>query len=183
MPDNVVVGSFFRSPLGVFVAVLVVGFIFIAVGMRAFGGTSGSASGVPYHHATPLSPAQFRRAGVRICLSFRSLAKAIKADGKARNLREATRLFRKFTPRFDRLIAELDGLVPPRSAAAYFRRMRRRLDAVNRDMDQLDHFAETGQWRRFVLFARSTFHKDIKRLGPPTKLRDIRCGQASHTSA
>jgi hypothetical protein len=94
----------------------------------------------------------------------------------------STRFFRKFTPRFDRLTAELDELIPPPAAAASFRRMLRRVDAVSRDIDQLDHFAETGQWRRFVLFTRSTFRKDIKRLGPPTKLRDIHCGQASHTT-
>jgi hypothetical protein len=165
----------------VFVAVVVVGLILIAVGMTAFGGTSSSAAG-GYHAPKPLTPAPFRRAGVRLCLSFRSLAKAVKANGKVHSLREATRFFRKFTPRFDRLTAELEGLVPPRSAAASFRRMSRRIDAVRGDMDQVDHFSETGQWRRFVLFARSTFRKDIKRLGPPTKLRDIHCGEVSHTT-
>jgi hypothetical protein len=173
-------GSFFRRPLGVFVGVVVVGLILIAVGMTVFGGNSSTAA--YYQSRTPLTPAQFRRAGVRICLSARSLARAIKANGKAHNLREARRDFREYTPRFDRLTAEIDGLVPPPSAAAPFRRMRRRLDAVTRDWDRLDHFAETGQWRRFVLFARSTFRKDIKRLGPPTKLRDIHCGQANHTT-
>ena len=181
MPDNVVVGSFFRKPLGLSVAIVVVGLIVIAVGMTAFGGTSSTSAG-SYHAPKPLTPAQFRRAGVRLCLSARSLARAVEANGKVHSLREARGFFRKFTPRFDRLIAEFDGLVPPRSFAAPYRRMLRRLDAVSRDMDQLDHFAETGQWRRFVLFVRSTFRKDIKRLGPPTKLRDIHCGQVSHAT-
>jgi hypothetical protein len=174
-------GSFFRRPLGLFVAIVVVGIILIGVGMTAFGGTSSPSAG-SYHAPKPLTPAQFRRAGVRVCLSARSLARAIKVNGKARNLRDVRKDFRMFTPRFDRLIGEFDGLVPPRSAASSFRRMRRMLDAVNRDWDQLDHFAATGQWRRFVLFARSTFRKDIRRLGPPTRLRDIHCGQVSHTT-
>lgn len=180
MSDNVVVGSFFRRPLGVFTAVLVVGLVVIAAAMSAFGGTSGGS----YQVAGPLSPAQFRRASVRICLSFRSLDKAIIANGKVRNLREATRFFHKFTPRFDHLTADVDGLVPPASAAASFRRLRTNLDAANRALDRLDHLAETHQWRRFVLFARSRSYKNtFKRLGPPTKLRDITCGQASHTAA
>jgi hypothetical protein len=173
-------GPFFRRPLRLFVAIVVVGCIVIGVGMTAFGGRPATPADF-YHPPKPLTPAQFKRAGVRLCLSAHSLDRAVKANGKPRNLRDVKRFFRKFTPRFDRLIAQFDRLVPPRSVAAYYRRMLRRLDPVSRDMDQLEHYAETGQWRRFVLFVRSTFRKDIKRLGPPTQQQDDNCGQVSHS--
>jgi hypothetical protein len=192
---NLMMGSFFRNPLGLFTAIVVVGLILIVAGMSAFGGTSsgtpggasGGPAGGPYHGATPLSPAQFRRAGVRICLSFRSLDKAIHANGKPHSLRETTRFFRIYTPTFDRLTREVDELIPPPSAvraAATLRRLRSKLDRFDRAMDHLDHFAETGQWRQFVLLARSRSFKDLlKGFGHPKKLRDIHCGQGNFNIA
>lgn len=183
LSEMVVVGSFFRRPLGMFVAVLVVGFALLAVGMTAFGGGSGGTSGGPYHVAKPLSPAQFRRAGVRICLSLRSQLRWL-ATHKPSNLREVTRYEARATAIFDRLTREVDAVVPPPSAAAAFRRLRRNLGLADGALHRLNHLTETHQWRRAVFLIRSPWWKNIeRRLGPPLKLRDMHCGQASHTLA
>jgi hypothetical protein len=87
------------------------------------------------------------------------------------------------TPRFDGLTREVDRLVPPPSAAktaAALKRLRSKLDPFDRALDHLDHFAETRQWRRFVLLARSPgFKRLVEDFGSPGKLRNIHCGRAS----
>ena len=183
MPDNVFVGSFLRKPLGLFAATLVVGFAVIAVGMMALGGTSGSAGPSP----TPQLPAavekaRFQHAAMHICLSSRSLVKGVIARGKPHSLREATSDFHWMTPRFDSLTREVDALVLPTAAgktAAALERLRRKLDQFDRALDHLDHFAETRQWRRFVLLARSPgFRRLGNQFGSHRKLRNIRCSRA-----
>lgn len=181
-PDNPIVGSFLRKPLGLFAATLLVGFAVIAVGMEAFGGGSG---GVPPTSQAPtaVAKARFKHAALQICLSSRSLVKGVIARGKPHSLREATRDFQWMTPRFDGLTREVDGLVVAPSAgkaAAALERLRRKLDPFDRALDHLDHFAETRQWRRFVLLARSPGFKRLgKQFGSHRELRNIRCSPAS----
>jgi len=175
-------GSFFRTPLGLFVATLVVGAVVIAVGMKAYGGGGGAVPPTP-QVPTAVARARFRHAAIRLCLSARALHRGIVARGKPRNLRQATRMFHWMTPRIDGMTREVDGLVPPPSAVAaakHLRRLRRKFDRFDRALDHLDHFAETGQWRRFVLLARSPGFKKLgKSFGPHRKLRNIHCGTAS----
>jgi hypothetical protein len=175
VPENLVVGSFFRKPLGVFAATLVVGCALLAVGMAAFGGTSGTSSS--YHPPTPLTPAQFRKAGERIGMSVCLQLKPI-VNKKPRNLREVARGMRGITAIFDGLRMKLYGLVPPASAAASFQRLRKNFDALDGAFRRLDHLAATRQWRRFVLLARSKWFKDIaRRFGPIKKVGKLQCGQ------
>jgi hypothetical protein len=170
-PDNMVVGSFFRKPLGVFAAALVVGSALLTVGMSAFGGTSGSS----YRPPTPLTPAQFRRAGERIGMSVCLQLKPI-VNKKPRNLRQVARGMRGITAIFDGLRVKLYRLVPPPSAAASFQRLRRNFDALDGAFRRLDHLAATRQWRRFVLLARSKWFKDIaRRFGPIKKVGKLQC--------
>jgi hypothetical protein len=172
------VGSFFRRPLGAFVATLVVGSAVLAVGMTAFGGTSGAPSS--YHAAKPLTRAQFRRAGVRIgrsiCLQLRPIV-----NKKPRTLREFTTGIRRIDAIFNRLRTEMYGLVPPPSAAASFQGLRRNLNAFGSVLHRLDHMAQTRQWWRFVLLARSRWFRHIVRRFGPIKTGKLRCGQASRT--
>jgi hypothetical protein len=184
MPDNVVVASFLRKPLGLLAATLAVGLAVIGAGMTVFGGTSGSGPNPPPPNLpAPVTQAQFKRAAMRICLSARALDKSIITAGKPRNLREAARYFRRFTPRFDQLTRDVDALTPPPSAtaeAAALRRLRGKLHRFDRALDRLDHFAETRQWRMFVLLARSPGFKHlVRQFGSSRKLRDIHCGQNS----
>lgn len=172
-------GSFFRRPLGAFATVLAVGFAVIAVGMTAFGGGASGGRG-PYHSAKALTPAQFRRAGDRIGLSFCLPLKPI-VNRKPRTLREFRRNIRRITAIFDGLRTKLYGLVPPSSEAASFQRLRSNFDAFDHALHRLDHLAETRQWRRFVLLARSRWFRDIARRFGPIKKGRLRCGRAGHT--
>jgi hypothetical protein len=182
-PDKVVVGRFLRKPLGPFAATLAVGVIVIAVGMKAYGASGGAASPPPPRALPAVTKAKFERAAMHICLSSRSLVEGVIARGKPRSLRAAAAEFHWMTPRFDGLTREVDGLVPPPSAAkaaVSLKRLRSKLDPFDRALDHLDHFAETRQWRRFVLLARSRgFEKLVKDFGSPRKLRNIHCGRAS----
>jgi hypothetical protein len=171
-------GSFFRRPLGACIATLAIGFILIAVGMKATGGTSGSLS----RAARPLTRAQFRRAGERIGRSICLQLKPI-VNKKPRTLREFTRGIRRIDTIFSRLRAEMYGLVPPPSAATSFQRLRSNLDAFDLVLHRLDHMAQTRQWRRFVLLARSRWFKKIVRRFGPVKKGGLHCGQPSHTLA
>jgi hypothetical protein len=183
VPEYMVMASFFRSPLGILVAVLVVGLAVIALGMKAFGGTPGDTFGGLPPPPTPLSRAQFKRAGQRICLSLRPQLRWL-ANNKPRKLRQLPNYIARDTSIVDRLTAELDRLVPPPSAAASFRHLRRNLGVVDRAMHRLNHLTQTHQWRRGYLLVHSRWWKKMeKRLGPYRPLKDIRCGQASHTSA
>jgi hypothetical protein len=174
-------GSFLRKPLGLFVAIVVVGFMFIAVGMTAFGGTSSTPGGLP-PAPTPLSRAQLKRAGVRICLSLRPQLRWL-ANNKPRKLRQLPKYIARATSIIDRLTTDVDRLVPPPSAPASFRHLRRNVGAEDRAMHRLNHLTQTHQWRRgYLLIHSRSWKKMEKRLGPYRPLKDIRCGQASHTS-
>jgi hypothetical protein len=180
MSDNTVMGSFFRSPLGLFVATLAVGGILLAAGMTAFGGTSGRTAGSVPPPPKPLSPAQFNRAGEHICVSLRSQLVWL-AHHKPKNLRQVTSYMSRATSIFDRLTADVDGIVPPPAAAASFRHLRANLGVADRALHRLNHLTETHQWRRVVLLVRSRWWKNIgERFGPPTKVKDIHCGWMRH---
>jgi hypothetical protein len=174
-----VVLAFLRRPLGLFAAIVVVGLIVIAVGMTAFGGTSGGSS----YSVTALSPAQFARAGEHACLSLRRQLKPV-VGKERRSLRARAQSIRLITATFDRLTADLYGVVAPASDAASFRRLLASLKAADLGLHRLDHFAGTGQWQSAAVFVRSTEWKDIgKQLGPPAKRVDLRCNGARRTSA
>jgi hypothetical protein len=178
VPDNLGMGSFLRRPLGAFIATLVVGSAILAVGMKAFGGTSG----VPYPSAKPLTLKQFNRAGMQMCLSLRPQLEWVIHMKKPRNLREVTRDSRRLSAIADRMTADLHELIPPPSLAARYQRMVRKFDTLDHAIRRLDHLAETRQWRRFVLLVRSRWWKHIGRLfGPPRQVRHIRCGGAGNT--
>jgi hypothetical protein len=177
-------GSLLRKPLGVFVAALAVGLAVILVGMKAYGGNSGGAVPPPTPQLSPVvMKAKFQHAAIQMCLSSRALIKGIIARGKPRSLRDATSDFHWMTPRIDSLARQIDGLVPPPSdarTAAALKRVRSKLNRFDRALDHLDHFAETGQWRMFVLLARSPGFKRLsKQFGSSRKVRNIHCGQAS----
>lgn len=178
-PDNVGMRSFLRKPLGVFAVTLALGSVLLAVGMTAFGGTSGgSSSGSSYHSRPPLTAPQFRRAGERIGLSI-CLKLAPIVNRKPRTLRAFTKGMRRITSLVDRMTAQLNGLVPPPSAARPFERFLRKINAADHAIDHADHFAETHQWRRFVLLVRSRGWKNVfRKFGPITKGK-LRCGQSN----
>src|SRR6478752_4534739 len=164
-------GSFFRRPLGAFVATLVVGSALLAVGLKAYGGTSG----VPYPSAKPLTREQFNRAGVQMCLSLRPQLEWVMHMKKPRNLREVTTDSRWLTSITDRMTTDLHGLIPPPSLAVRYHRVLRKFDTLDHAVRRLNHLAETRQWRRFVLLIRSRWWKNIGKLfGPPRKVRHIR---------
>jgi hypothetical protein len=170
-------GSFLRSPLGVFVAILVVGFALIAAGMTAFGGTSAS----PYNAAKPLTLAQFKRVnaqlGRSICLQLKPIV-----NKKPHSLREFTGGLRRITVVFDGLGTRLAVLVPPPSRARSFFRFRNKVDRAIPAMDRANHLAQTSQWRQLVLFVRSKSWKKIFRSFGGAKGK-LRCGHPSHAAA
>ena len=172
-------GSFLRRPLGLFAAIVVIGVILIAVGMKALGGTSG-ASG---YSATPLSRQQFARLGEHACLSLRRQLKAV-TDKRPGTLTGAARSVRRTASILDRLNMELDGRVPPPSEVAPFRRLLGSIQTADRAMRRLDRLTETGQWQSATLLARSRSWQDTrKRPRPSAKAADIRCGRARRTDA
>jgi hypothetical protein len=172
-------GSFFRHPLALFAAILVVGVALIAGGMKAFGGTSGK----PADAATPLSPGQFAQANERICVSLRQELQSLVAHGKPRSLRQAITYIRRGTTLFDHLRTEYYSLIPPPSYRVQFRRLLTRLNVMDVAMHHLDHLADTHQWARFVLLARSrSFKKLFRDSGPPTRLKQM-CRPAGQTVA
>jgi hypothetical protein len=178
-PDMRFVASFFRKPLVAFTAVVVVGFALIFASMTAFGGTSATRS-----PATPkiLTPAQFRQAGERIgrsvCLQLKPIL-----NKKPHSLREVASGMRRISAVFDRLTTAIDRLLPPPAAAPLILRLRKNLGVADGAMRRAAHLAETHQWRRFVLFVRSPYFKNIgKRFGPVHKGK-LRCGQANVTTA
>jgi hypothetical protein len=179
-PDNLVVVSLLRNPVALFGVILAVGLGAIAVGMTAFGGTSGGPSSAPPPNSpAALTPAQFKRAGVGICMSLRPqlIWVANLHKHRPRNLRQVTRDFRTLTSIFGRLTTDLHRVVPPASRAFRYRHLLRKVDRFEQGMRRLNHLAETHQWRQLVLLARSSWWKDIGKLfGPPRKMGRLRCG-------
>lgn len=179
-PDNRTVASFFRKPLGVFTAVVVVGLVLILAGMSAFGGTSGPAAG-----STPklLTPAQFRQAGEHIGRSICLQLKPI-VNKKPHSLRDVSSGMRRISAVFDRLTRAINRLLPPPSAQAQIQHLRTNLGVADGAIRRAAHLAETHQWRRFVLFVRSPYFKRIGRRFGPVHKGKLRCsGRADLTTA
>jgi hypothetical protein len=179
LPDNIFVASFFRKPLGLFSAIVVVGLVLIVAAMSAFGGTSKP----PDYAPKPLTPAQFRLAGEHMCVSMRPQLRWL-ATHKPRKLRQLPKYIARATSMIDQLTTQVDRLVPPPSVAPSFDRMRRNIGAAVQAMHRLNHLTQTHQWRLGYLLVHSRWWKKMeKRLGPYRPAKDIRCGRARHSSA
>lgn len=171
-------GSFLRTPLGLFTAIVVVGLVLILAAMSAFGSTSSEVVQPP----TPLTKAQFKHAGQGICLSLRRQLRWL-AHNKPRNLRQVTSFVARGSSIFDQLTTKVDALIPPASAEASWRRLQRNLGAADRGMHRLNHLTATRQWRRAYLLVHSRWWKSIsRRLGPPVNPRHMSCGFAAHAT-
>jgi hypothetical protein len=168
--------SFFRSPLAVFAAIVVVGLALIAIGMKAYGGTGGA-----YQGPEPLSRAQFGRAGEHICLTLRGQLIWLNKH-KPTNLRTLTGYIARGTADFNALTTEIDRLLPPPSVARSYQRARAKLDMADRAMQSLDHLTQTRQWRHAIILVRSRWWRRIMTQlgGHPTSPKNMRCGRASH---
>jgi len=171
-------GSFFRSPLGVFTAIMVVGLAVIAGGMKAFGGTSTS----PYHAPAPLTTAQFKREGAQLGRSLCVQLKPV-VNKKPHSLKEFAAGIREVDAAFDRLRAGLARMVPPPSRARHFFRFRNKVDGAVSAMDHANHLAETHQWRSLVLFVRSKSFKKINKQFGGGRKGKLSCGHASLATA
>jgi hypothetical protein len=171
-------GWFLRRPLGLFAAIVVIGVALIALGMKAFGGTSSA----PLYSATPLSPAQFSHLGQNACVSLQRQLKAATGRGPG-NLTDAARSVRTVASTLDRLNLELDARIPPASEVIPFRRLLGNIRAADRALHSLDRLTGSGQWQRATLLVRSRGWQDIgKQLGPSARLGHTRC-RAHRTQA
>jgi hypothetical protein len=173
-------GWFLRRPLALFAAIVVVGGVVIAVGLKVSGGASG-ASG---YSATPLSSAQFADLNEHACLSLRKQLGDV-TDKNPRSRKYAARSVRAVASAVAGLNMELDGRVPPSSEVASFRRFLGRLQMAERAMNQLVRLTESGQWHRATLLVRSSSWPAAigKHLEQSAKARDTRCGRARPTDA
>jgi len=169
---------FLRRPLGLFAAIVVIGVVLIALGMKAFGGTSAA----PLYSATPLSPARFAHLGENACVSLqRQLEEA--TGREPRNLTDAAGSVRRVASILDRLNLELDARVPPASEVVPFRRLLGNIQAADRAVHSLDRLTGSGQWQSATLLVRSRGWQDIgKHFGASARLGHIRC-RARRTQA
>jgi hypothetical protein len=168
--------SFFRKPLGLFTAIVAIGLIVIVAAMSAFGGTSSTAAGPP-RAPTPLTRAQFKHAELHMCLDFRSRFGWFVKRKKPTTLREVETWSRRLTSMTDRLTTQVKGLTPPPSAAASYNRFRRGVSTLDRDVDRLNHLAQTHQWRQLLLLVRSRWWKKV--FGTSAKIEPVRCRPVS----
>jgi hypothetical protein len=170
--------GFLRSPLGLFAAIVVVGVVVIAVGLKELGGTSAASS----LSATPLSSGQFAQLNEHACVSLRRQLTAATRK-KPRTRVEATRSVRRVASILDGLNLELDGRVPPPSEVAPFRSFLGNVQSAERGMNQLDRLTETGQWQQAILLVRSQSWRDIGKRLVPSKVANVHCGRARSTDA
>lgn len=134
-----------------------VGLALIAVGLRM---TDRPASANPLLTArTPLSQAQFVRAGNAVCARYyRQIMPILESHPKT--VRALTRYVRNSIPPMEREAAGLRALIPPRRDAATFQRLLRVTGQELRETHAVLHAFETGQVRRGVLLARHAGHLD-----------------------
>ena len=130
-----------------FVAIVVVGGIVIALGLRL---TNHPASATPL--PTPLSRAQFVRAADGVCLRAERQAKATaKAEHLKKQKRPTLKLLAKAlriaVPWNDEMRASLSRLDPPRADLATYRLLLTRLAEHGRGVRSMLHLVETGQIR------------------------------------
>jgi hypothetical protein len=140
-------------PLAIFGAVVVVGVVLIAAGLRL---TDHPASATPPPRTaspTPLSHAQFVRAANAICRRSSRKGKAI-FKKKAKSLTMIARQVRIAVPLFDSEAAALRALAPPSRDAAAWRRLLKHLGQDERQFHAIRHAFETRQWIRGAAIAR-----------------------------
>jgi hypothetical protein len=169
------VGSFLRTPLGLFAAVVAIGVLVIAVGMKEFGGTAGAAP-------TPLSSQQFIQLNEHACISLRGQLKAV-ARRKPRTFKGAARSVHKTAAILAGLNMELDGQIPPPAEVAPFRRLLSEIQTADRAMQQLDRLTESGQWARAGVLVRSRSWREMRKLEQSATAANTRCGRAHRTDA
>jgi hypothetical protein len=168
-------GSFLRRPLDLFIAIVVVGLILIAGGMKAFGGFTASSQ------APSLTQAQFVRLGEGVCVSLRQQLKEVRA-ASPRNLRQAARPVRLVTWMFDGLVTKLGGLRLPPSADRPSRHLVATLEMADHALHRLDRLTETHQAQRATLLVRSGWWRNIsERLRSSGKTKAVQCGRVRHT--
>jgi hypothetical protein len=167
------VASFLRNPLGLFATILVVGIIVIAVGVKAFGGTTGTPT------PTPLSSEQFAQLGEHACISLRRELKPV-TESNPSTSKGAARSVHRTASILAGLNLELDGQIPPSAEVARFRNLLAVIQSADRAMQQLDRLTETGQWQRAVLLVRSPGWRQI-RTRPSASDAATRCGQTRRT--
>lgn len=167
-------GRFLRTPLGLFAAVLVIGVVVIAAGLKEFGGPSAGYS------ATPLSSAQFAQLNEQACVSLRQQLDAV-TRRKPRNLAGAARSVHRTAAILAGLNMKLDGQIPPAAEVAPFRQLLARIQTAERAMQQLDRVTESGQWAHASVLVRSPSWREMRKQSAPAA--SLRCGQARRTDA
>jgi len=169
-------GSFLRTPLGLFAAVVVIGVIVIAVGMKEFGGTSAGA--VP----TPLSSEQFAQLNEHACLSLRAQLRAVNRR-QPRSFAAAARSVHRTQAILAGLNLELDGQIPPAAEVDPFKQLLRNIQTADRAMQQLDRLTESGQRTRATVLVRSRSWQEMRKVRQSASAAKIRCGQGRSTDA
>jgi hypothetical protein len=141
------------KPLAIFGGIVAVGLAVIFVGLRL---TDHPTSANP--PPTPLTHAQFVRAGNAICDRYYRDDPTIFSNPKT--VKALTKDMRIAVPYVDREAAGLRALLPPPSDAATYRRLLGGLGQVGHAAHAMLHDFETGQIRQGVLIARSTARMD-----------------------
>jgi hypothetical protein len=170
------VGRFLRTPLGLFAALVVLGVIVIAVGMKALGGTSAGAA------ATPLSSEQFAQLNEHACISLRRQLKAVR-QRKPRTFTGAARSVRRTAAILAGLNMELDGQIPPPSEVARFRQVLRKIQTAGRALRQLDRLTGSRQWGRATVLVRARSWREMRNQSQSATAEKIRCGGGRRTDA
>lgn len=163
------------KPFAIFGGIVVVGLALIVGGLRL---TNHSASATPPPATstapTPLTHAQFVRAGNAICARYYRDDPTLFKHPKT--LKMVTKDLRISVPVMEREVAGLRALVPPASDAGTYRRLLAGAGQGVRDARAVLHAFETAQYRRGVLIARHTNHLDKRLNSLSRKLGLTVCG-------
>jgi hypothetical protein len=137
--------------LAIFAAIVVVGLIAIAGGLRATRGATPSVTPPKQR-----SWAQFVRAANGVCRRTMREAKAREKGlpSPKKNLRAFVRDMRIAIPLFQNETAGVRALIPPLQTGPTVRRLAGTLQMAEHNAHDLLHAAETRQFRRMVSFAR-----------------------------
>lgn len=165
--------SFLRNPLGLFAAIVAVGLVVVAVGVKAFGGTSGTPT------PTPLSSEQFAQLNEHACISLRRELRPV-TDRNPSTSKGAARAVHRTASVLAGLNFELDGQIPPPNEVARFRHLLAGIQSAGRAMNQLDRLTSTGQSQRAILLVRSPSWRQI-RTRPSAPHTATRCGRTRST--
>jgi hypothetical protein len=168
------VASFLRNPLGLFAAVVAVGIVVIAVGLKAFGRAAGTPT------PPPLSSEQFAQLNEHACISLRRELKPV-TDWNPSTARGAAGSVHRTASALAGLNLELDGQIPPPAEVAPFRQLLAGIQSADRAMQQLDRLTSTGQRQRAILLVRSPGWRQI-RTRPSASDAATRCGRTRPTN-